>query len=92
MPGANCSIFGCGTSRKHTGVGIFRIPQGEDDLSKKIRDAWISVITKDREVDQSLRQQIENRTLYVCEKHFKTEAIECCKYNLDISLNIGPMR
>ena len=72
MPGAKCSIFGCGTSRKHTGVGIFRIPTGEDDLSKKTRDAWLCVVTKDREVDKNLRRQMENRTLYVYEKHFET--------------------
>ena len=87
MPGANCSIFGCGTSRKHTGVGIFRIPTGEDDLSKKTPDAWLCVVTKDREVDQNLRRQMENRTLYVCEKHFETQSIECCKYILYISIS-----
>ena len=73
MPGANCSIFGCMTSRKHSGVGIFKIPAETDELSKKTRKAWISVITKDRVVDESLRRQINSGNLYVCDKHFRKE-------------------
>ena len=80
MPGANCSIFGCGTSRKHVGVGIFRIPSEQDELSKKTRVAWINVITKDRVVDDNLRSQINSGNLYVCEKHFKKEEYDCRKY------------
>ena len=26
MPGVNCSVFGCGSSRRHTGLGIFKLP------------------------------------------------------------------
>ena len=87
MPGANCSIFGCGTNRRHTGVGIFRIPSGNDqerskrqERSKAIRDEWIKVITKDRVVDANFRKQIESGNVYVCERHFKKEEIECRKY------------
>ena len=79
MPGANCSIFGCGTSRKHVGLGIFRIPSGKDELSTRTREAWLNIITKDRVVDKSLRRQIDTGELYVCEKHFKTEEIDCRK-------------
>ena len=79
MPGANCSIFGCGTSRKTSGVGIFRIPAGKDELSTRTREAWLQVITKDRVVDKSLRRQIDSGELYVCEKHFKPEEVECRK-------------
>ena len=82
MPGANCSIFGCGTSRKHVGVGIFRIPSEQDELSKKTREAWINIITKDRVVDENLRRQINNANLYVCEKHFQKEEYDCRKYIL----------
>ncbi len=79
MPGANCSIFAWGTSRKHLGVTIFRIPAETDELLKKTHKAWISIITKDRIVDDSLQQQIESGNLYVCEKHFKNEEYDCCK-------------
>ena len=37
------------------------------------------MITKDRVVDKSLRSQIDKGELYVCEKHFKPEEIDCRK-------------
>ncbi|CAB4004060.1 DNA transposase THAP9, partial [Paramuricea clavata] len=77
MPRANCSIFGCGTNRRHTGVGIFRIPSGNDERSKAIRDEWIRIITKYCVVDANFRKQIESGNVYVCERHFKKEEIEC---------------
>lgn len=76
MPGANCSIFGCGTNRRHVGISIFRIPMRKDELSRRTKQLWINVITKDRVVDQNLQRQIDNSQLYVCEKHFKEEEIE----------------
>ena len=80
MPGANCSIYGCGTSRKHVGVSIFRIPTKDDELSKKTRDAWVRVVCRDREIDASLRNQISQRTIHICEKHFEKNLIETCKF------------
>ncbi len=81
MPGANCSVFGCESSRKHTGVGIFRIPSEKDEVSTATREAWLKMITRDRVVDESIRRQIDTGELYVCEKHFNTEAIDCRKYS-----------
>ena len=78
MLGANYSIFGCATNRKHVGVGIFKIPAETDELLKKTREARISVITKDRSVDESLRRQINSGNLHVCERHFRKEEYECC--------------
>ena len=80
MPGANCSIFGCRTNRRHSGVGIFRIPAGKDKKSKKIHDPWIKVVTRDRVVDDNFRKQIDSGNVYVCERHFKKEEIECHEY------------
>ena len=37
------------------------------------------MITKDQVVDKSLRSQIDKGELYVCEKHFKPEEIDCRK-------------
>ena len=59
MPGANCSIFDCGTSSRNTGVGIFRLPSGKDKKSKQVSDEWIKVITRDRVVDANFRKIIE---------------------------------
>ena len=59
MPGANCSIFGCSTSRSKTGIGIFKVPLPTTDFNKKWRQELIAIITKDRVVDASLKRQIE---------------------------------
>ena len=75
MPGANCAIFGCNTSRIHKGISIFKVPKSVDDYSKKWKENVISVITRDRVIDQSLRRQIETDKLYVCEKHYLEDQI-----------------
>lgn len=75
MPGANCSIYGCGTSRKHVGISIFKIPTKDDELSKKTREAWVRLVTRDREVDASLRKQIHENNIHICEKHFEKDLV-----------------
>ena len=37
MPGVNCSIYGCSTSRKSKGIAILRVPTGDDDYSTQDR-------------------------------------------------------
>ena len=76
MPGANCSIFGCNTIRKNTGVSIFAPPKGEDELSWKTREEWVKQITRNRVIDEDLRRQIETRTLHIGERHFEEKFIE----------------
>jgi hypothetical protein len=78
--GANCSILGCNISRKNSGISIFDLPKGEDDLSKKTREEWVKQITRNRVVDQDLKRQIEARTLHVCERHFEGRYIEKRKF------------
>ena len=75
MPGANCSIFGCSTSRSKTGIGIFKVPLPTTDFNKKWRQELIAIITKDRVVDASLKRQIETNTLHICERHFREEQL-----------------
>ena len=79
MPGANCSIYGCGTSRKHVSVSIFRISTKDDELSQKTRDTWVKVVCRDRKINASLRNQIAQQTINICEKHFESYLIETCK-------------
>ena len=38
MVGASCSIFGCSSSRRTSGVAIFKVPQGDDEC------LWLSAI------------------------------------------------
>ena len=80
VPGANCSIFGCNTNKRHTGVGLFSLPRGDDELSKKNRSEWVRVITCSRQVDQDLPWQINMETLNVCLKHFEEKCVEKRKY------------
>ena len=78
----NCSIFGCSTSRRHSGISIFKIPSGEDDLSRKTQEQWVNQITRNRVIDADLRRQINERKLHVCEKHFEEKFSEKRKYLL----------
>jgi len=80
MPGDNCAVFGCGTSRKTKGIGIWKLPLAKDEAHKKWREAWLGEITKTRVMDPIFRERIKKDRVYTCEKHFKQEDIEICKY------------
>ena len=80
MLGANYSKYGCGTSRKHLGVSIFRIPTKEDNLSKETREPWVRFVTRDRGTDSCLRNQIAQRTIHICKRHFEKHLVETCKF------------
>ena len=73
--GANCSIFGCNTPIKHKGIGIFKLPK-----DKKWRSEVLNIILKDRVINESLRRQIDNNTLHICELHFKDDDLYYCKH------------
>ena len=71
MPGANCSIFGCTTSRYRKGISVFKVPIGDDTFNKNWRDQLVNIVTKDRKVNDGLKQQIQKRTIHICELHFE---------------------
>ena len=52
MVGANCSSFGCSSSRRKSGVAIFKVPQGDDEWSSNWKKSIISVVPKDRLIDK----------------------------------------
>ena len=70
MTGANCSIFGCLTSRKSPNISIFYFPKKDDEYSTNWRNKLVNIITRDRVIDKGLRSKIEKRSLCVCELHF----------------------
>jgi len=35
MPGDNCAVFGCGSSRRTKGIGIWKLPAPRNDEYKK---------------------------------------------------------
>ena len=83
MVGSNCSIYGCSNSRNKTkGLGIFRIPTKDDEYSKNWRNTFVQIITKDRLVDDELRQQLVKRSLYICEIYYREDKINRCKFFL----------
>ena len=61
MVGANCSVFGCSSSRRKSGVPIFKLMQGDDEWSSNWRKSIISVDTKDRVIDKALRERITKK-------------------------------
>jgi len=72
-------VYGCGTSRRTKGVGIWKLPKAKDEDHKKWREDWLREITKTREVDRDFKRQVENNKVFTCEKHFHLEDIETCK-------------
>ena len=81
IQGANCSIAGCNTSRKHKGISIFKIPKAKSEVPEHIkqREDLINVITRDRVIDSDLKRQINEDRLHICENYLKKEEIEHCK-------------
>ena len=90
MPGVNCSVLGCGSCRRSKGLGIFKLPAAKDEVHRKWRNEWLGEVPKAREIDEDFREQIKNDKVHVCEKHFKPEDIEICKYRF-ISVELYSM-
>ena len=88
MPGENCSIPGCGVCRrpKYKGISLFKCPSksedGKDVEQTKWRDEFLGVIKTTRTVDGDFSRQIENGSVYVCQRHFKDDDFVTCKYTL----------
>lgn len=85
MPGVNCSVLGCGSCRRTKGLGIFKLPVAKDDVHRKWGNEWLGELTKAREIDQ----ECKNDKVHTCEKHFKPEDIEICKYRCIFSQTIA---
>jgi len=68
-------VFNFYTSRKSKGIAIFRVPTGDDNYSTQWRKKIVDIVTRDREIDSSLRSQIEKRALHTCELHYPEETL-----------------
>ena len=82
MPGANCSVLGCGSNRRMKGMGIFQVPIKIEEWRKR----WLDEITKTRVVDADFKRQISEHRVHACERHFYDYEIEICKFMYKISL------
>ena len=79
MPGSNSF---CYTSRNTTGVSIFRIPTKDDEYSANWRRKLVHIVTKEREIDRSLKTKIDKRSLSNCELHYTHDLLLRRKYIL----------
>ena len=82
MPGDNCAFNQCGTSRRTTGVGLFKIPaprRPDYQETKLWRDQFLNILRKCRIEDDNFKRQLAANTLHVCEKHFRPDEIETRK-------------
>ena len=73
MPGDNCAIPGCSTSRATPGM-----PKNDDEHNVNWRKNIVDMITKIRVVDASLKMQIERKSL----QHYPEEKLIRCKYKI----------
>ena len=80
MPGDNCAIVGCGTSRRTKGIGIFKLPFAKNEEYNTWPSAWLNEITKSRVTDKAFKEQITRDRVFTCEKHFLPEELETCVY------------
>ena len=86
MPGANCALYGCGTSRM-SNLSLLKIPfpaRGDGDETVKLksdaRKEWLRVILRTRENTPELKKRIDANNIFLCELHFKPELIYQRKY------------
>ena len=84
MPGDNCAIPSCSTSRATLGVALLGMPKNDDEYNVNWRKNIVDMITKIRVVDASLKRQIERKSLHFCEKHYPEEKLIRCKYKIII--------
>ena len=57
-------------------VGFIKyLPSGEDEFGTRWRNKLIAIITRDRAVDTDLRERINKKKLYICQRHFSSEQI-----------------
>ena len=82
MRGVNCAVVGCSTSYRTKEIEIFKFPAAKMINTKS---GGKNGSPKTRVIDKAFREKILNDTAYICEKHFKAEDIELCRYTLILS-------
>ena len=85
MPGSNCCIPGCGSSRRTKDMGFFKLPDVKKQHFADWRKKWLDEILKVRELDKDLKAQLEADTVHTCEKHYYPHEWETCKLTYILS-------
>ena len=75
MLGVNCSILGCLVSRraKYKGLSIFKVPSGDSEFETTWRNKLIAIVTRNRVIDAKLKEQINNKNIYICQQHYRID-------------------
>ena len=79
MPGDNCCINNCGSSRRKKGIGLFSLPSDKKEHYREWREKWLAVILKYREPDDNFKNLLKKNKLFTCELRYKPEEIITCK-------------
>ena len=85
MPGANCAVFGCGSSRyrklgQAEDISIFKLPNpNKNEIFYQWNKEILNIITRDRVVTSDFRERIQKNNIYICEKHFELGDFYVCK-------------
>ena len=77
MPGSNCSVFNCGTSRRQKNVAIFSLPSNPNHA--EWRKQILHCISRDRQIDADFKRQLDKNNVHICQKHFDESQFETCK-------------
>ena len=75
MPGASCAILVCNSSTRKRGIVIFRVPTWNQERGNNWGKDVINIVTRDRVVDKILKDKIDIKNIYLCEKHFPEEQL-----------------
>ena len=86
MPGDNCAIPGCSTSRATPSVALLGMLKNDDACNVNWRKSIAVMITRMQVVDASLKRQIGGKSLHFCEKHHLEEKLIQCKYKIMTTL------
>ena len=75
MSGKNCSTQGFHVlwKSKYKDISIIKVPSGDSKFETNWRNILVAVVTRDRIVDDTLRKGIENKRIFICQQHFRTD-------------------
>lgn len=75
MLGASCAILVCNSSTRKRGIVIFRVPTWNQERGNNWGKDVINIVTRDRVVDKILKDKIDIKNIYLCEKLFPEEQL-----------------
>ena len=76
MPGKNCFILNCPVSRKAQYLlCIYKVSSGTNEFESTRRDKLVAVVVRLREVGSALKERIQKKKIFICQRHFRDDQI-----------------